>query len=54
MKRKEQYKQTIKKVSKSEFFVFHALIIAASAHSGQGEKLWNEEKIGHDKNEERG
>ena len=54
MKRKEQYKRTIKKVSKSDFFVFHALIIAASAHSGQGEKLWKEEKMGHDKNEERG
>ena len=54
MRRKEEYKRTIKKVSKPEFFTFHALIIAASAFSGQGEKLWNEEKMGHNRKKRKG
>ena len=34
IQRKEEYKRTIKKVSKHEFYTFHALVIAASAFSG--------------------
>ena len=37
IRRKEEYKQTIKKVSKTDYFIFHALIVATSAFSGQGE-----------------
>ena len=32
-----------KKVSKCEFFIFHALLIGASVLPQQGEKLWTEE-----------
>ena len=53
IQRKEEYKRTIKKVSKHEYITFHALMIAASAFSGQGEKLWSEEKMGNNKKRKR-
>ena len=40
IKRKENYQRPIKKVEKSEYLMFHALMIASSAYSGQGETLW--------------
>jgi len=54
IQRKEEYKRTIKKVSKHEFYTFHALMIAASAFSGQGEKLWNEEKMRNNRKKGKG
>jgi len=54
IQRKEEYKRTIKKVSKHEFYTFHALMIAASAFSGQGEKLWNEEKMRNNRKKRKG
>ena len=54
IRRKEEYKRTIKKVSKPDFFTFHALIITTSAFSGQGEKLWNEVKMGYSRKQIRG
>lgn len=43
IKRKENYQRPIKKVQKSEYIMFHALTIAASAYAGQGETLWLQE-----------
>jgi len=54
IRRKEEYKRTIKKVSTPEFFTIHTLIIVAYAFSGQGEKLWNEEKMGHNRKRRKG
>ena len=41
---KETYKRQYKQVSKSEFLVFHALLIAASIFAEKGDKLWEEDK----------
>ena len=40
IKRKENYQRPIKKIQKSEYIMFHALMIALSAYTGQGETLW--------------
>jgi len=39
LKRKERYQQVITAVSKGEYIIFHALLIGASTHSDQGDKL---------------
>ena len=49
LKRKEEYKRTVKKVTKKEFIIFHALMIAASSFSCQGDKLWIKDKMGNKK-----
>lgn len=41
---KETYKRQFKQISKSEFFIFHALLIAASIFAEKGDKLWEEER----------
>ena len=38
--RKKNLQKAIKEVSKSEFIIFHALLIGASLYSSQGFKLW--------------
>ena len=40
---RKTYRRQWKKVSKCEFFIFHALLIGASVLPQQGEKLWTEE-----------
>ena len=40
---KETYKRQYKQVSKSEFLIFHALLIAASIFAEKGDKLWGED-----------
>ena len=40
LKRREEYRREIKAVKKSEFITFHALLIASSAYSCKGDKLW--------------
>ena len=37
---KESYKRVVKPVSRSEYLIFHTLIISSTVHSQQGEKLW--------------
>ena len=37
---KEIHKRVIRKVLTSEFLIFHALLIGATVHFQQGEKLW--------------
>jgi len=54
IRRKEEYKRTIKKVSKPDLFTFYELIITTSAFSGQGEKLRNEEKMEHNRKRRKG
>ena len=41
---KETYKRQFKQISKSEFVIFHALLIAASIFAEKGDKLWEEER----------
>jgi len=43
LKRKERYQRVIKVVSKGEFIILHALLIGASTHSNQGDKLFHDE-----------
>ena len=38
---KEIHKRVIREVSTSEFLIFHALLIGATVHFQQGEKLWH-------------
>ena len=40
IKRKESYQKSIRKVKKSEYIVFHAILIGATAYLDQGEALW--------------
>jgi len=40
IKRKESYQKVIRKVKKSEYIIFHAILIGATAYSEQGEALW--------------
>ena len=40
---RETLRRALKKVSKSEFIIFHALLIGASIFSQQGEKLWTQD-----------
>ena len=46
---KKNLRRTIKKVSKPEFIVFHALLIGASIFCQQGEKLWAQDEKGKQK-----
>ena len=43
LKRKYNYHKPIREVTKAEFIIFHAMLIAASAHSAQGGKMCNTE-----------
>ena len=54
IQRKAEYKRVIKMVRKSEFVCFHALMIASSAYSDKGDKLWAEEKYAHKSKKRRG
>ena len=40
--RKEKYQRVMKHVTKSEFYVFIALLIEASVHKVQGSKFWSD------------
>ena len=40
MTQKKIHKRVIRKVSTSEFLIFHALLIGATVHFQQSEKLW--------------
>ena len=39
-RRKEKYQRPIKKISKSEFIIFNALVIAATAYNKRRFNLW--------------
>ena len=43
--RKETYRRVIKLASKREYIIFHALLIGASNHSDQGDKLFRDETL---------
>ena len=43
--RKSRYQRPIRVVSKEEYVTFHALLIGASAHTEQGEKLWPDTRV---------
>ena len=47
--RKENFQRVIRVIKKSEFIIFHALIIAAAAYSEQGDKLWQKDEYGPQK-----
>ena len=49
VQRKKNFQRVLKKVSSSEYIIFHALTIAASAHSERGDQLWEQECFGRKK-----
>ena len=40
IRRKEKHQRPIKKISKSEFIIFNALLIAATANNERGCNIW--------------
>ena len=53
VKNKQSYKRVIRVVTRAEYIIFHALLIASSGHIFQGEKLWKDNR-GNGKKKRRG
>ena len=53
VKNKQNYKRAIRAVTRPEYIIFHALLIASAGHIHQGERLWKDTR-GNRKKKRRG